>query len=181
MPFSWARRRRERRGRGRGRHSDSHSGEVDLKTPHRVHHTHHTYTAAYSSLSSPMRLRPVLMRRLWTQTIKAVAPRRTRPPSFLFSYSSSSTSSANNSTCPQCGAAFACGCVSLDCNACWCASLPLALSLPLLLSPPSSSSPSDESEPAAVLSCLCPQCLKAKIDEAAKAKEERQLLKRSKT
>lgn len=173
-----------RRVNGRERGGEESDGEVDLKssTPCATTPKHSIPARPYSYYSSAMTPRPVLLRRLWTQTIRLTAPRRPRPPSSLFSHSFSASSSANNSTCPQCGAAFACGCISLDCNACWCASLPLALSLPPLPPPPSpSSSPSDESEPAVLLSCLCPQCLKAKIDEAAKAREEIQSREGSKT
>jgi len=62
----------------------------------------------------------------------------------------SATAAATN-VCPQCGAQFRCGMEGGD-QECWCASLPALLPLPA------------KSEPGApAASCLCPDCLKARL------------------
>jgi hypothetical protein len=61
-------------------------------------------------------------------------------------------STAANSTCARCGASFRCG-VSAGDQACWCMSLPPLLPLPELA----------DAAAAPAASCLCPDCLKARL------------------
>jgi len=55
--------------------------------------------------------------------------------------------------CPQCGARFRCGMEGGD-KECWCASLPPLLPVPV---------PATGSADSPGASCLCPECLKAKL------------------
>ncbi|MDP1610956.1 MAG: cysteine-rich CWC family protein [Sulfuritalea sp.] len=64
--------------------------------------------------------------------------------------SAASATAAPTNVCPQCGAQFRCGMAAGD-HECWCARLPPLLPLPAL------------SDPAAPASCLCPDCLKARL------------------
>lgn len=56
--------------------------------------------------------------------------------------------------CPQCGAEFRCGMAGGDAT-CWCAALPAFMPLP---ANPVAGTPE--------ASCLCPECLKARLQQA---------------